>query len=180
MDCTKGLQEERRTEAPRSGFTLVELLIVVILLGVLVAAVVPQFTDHTNDARVAAMEHDLLQLRQAIEAYYQQHGSYPGATDPATGAAPASDPSAAFLAQLTQYTDVRGVVSPIRSEIFRHGPYLRSSTLPANPFRGDNTLVADAGTSSLTADLYDGTSAWKVAVRLGKLIANDSPENARR
>jgi len=172
--------ERARGRITVAGFTLVELMIVVLVLGILAAVVVPQFTGHTSDARLATVDHDLAEIRQAIELYYQQHGAYPGEVDPASGAAPASNPEAAFVAQLTQFTRRDGVVSPSRTAEFRYGPYLRSQKLPVNPFRGDNTLAADAGATNLSANLYDGTSAWKFAVPTGRFIANSAPEHSER
>jgi general secretion pathway protein G len=163
-----------------TGFTLVELMIVVIVLGIMAAIVIPQFTDHTSDARLATVDHDLNEIRQAIELYYQQHGNYPGAVDPASGMVPASNPETAFVTQLTQFTDRRGVVSSTRTAEFRYGPYLRTQSMPVNPFSGDNTLTAAVGSTSLSTDLYDGTSAWKFALPTGRFIANSAPDHAER
>ena len=63
----------------RSGFTLVEILIVVIILGVLAAVAIPQFTSSTDDAKTSALDMTLSELRNAIELYFHQHGgTYPG------------------------------------------------------------------------------------------------------
>jgi len=163
------------------GFTLVELLVVVIILGILAAVVVPQFTDHTNDARLASLDTNLAELRGAIELYYHQHNwSYPGQVDAGSGAQVAPNPDVTFQKQLTLYTDVAGNTSPTKSDAFKLGPYLRKEELPTNPFKGDNSLVADTGTNSLATDLYDGSSAWKFAVLIGKFIANDSAQHSQR
>ena len=62
------------------GFTLVELLIVVIILAILAAIVIPQFSSSTTDANEAALDSNLNALRSAIELYKAQHnGVYPGA-----------------------------------------------------------------------------------------------------
>ncbi|MFK7816701.1 MAG: prepilin-type N-terminal cleavage/methylation domain-containing protein, partial [Gammaproteobacteria bacterium] len=45
------------------GFTLVELLIVVIILAILAAIIVPQFSASTNDAKAAALQSNLANLR---------------------------------------------------------------------------------------------------------------------
>ena len=60
------------------GFTLVELLIVVIVLAILAAIVVPQFSAASNDAKLRALDTTLANMRAAIDLYYQQHGKYPG------------------------------------------------------------------------------------------------------
>jgi len=59
----------------QSGFTLVELLIVAIILAILAAIVVPQFASSTDDARDSALRSNLSGIRGAIDLYTQQHGS---------------------------------------------------------------------------------------------------------
>ncbi|MFK7894480.1 MAG: type II secretion system protein [Myxococcota bacterium] len=63
----------------RSAFTLVELLIVVIILGILASVAVSQFSDSSDDAKQIALKTNLGILRDAIERYYVDHGHYPGA-----------------------------------------------------------------------------------------------------
>ena len=60
------------------GVTLVELLIVTIILAILAAIVVPQFTATTDDARASAFVSNLAAMRAAVDLYRQQHGAYPG------------------------------------------------------------------------------------------------------
>jgi len=63
----------------RTGFTLVELLIVVAILGILAAVVVPQFQDYTEKAKESAAKDNLRILRNAIELYANDHdGVAPG------------------------------------------------------------------------------------------------------
>src|SRR5918993_605544 len=63
----------------QAGFTLVELLIVVIILAVLAAIIVPQFSSATIDAQESALDANLARLRSSIELFQAQHGGvYPG------------------------------------------------------------------------------------------------------
>jgi general secretion pathway protein G len=58
----------------KRGFTLVEILIVVIILGILAAIVIPQFTNASQDARKSSLVSQLQTLRSQIELYKLQHG----------------------------------------------------------------------------------------------------------
>ncbi len=53
----------------QKGFTLVEILIVVVILGILAAIVIPQFTDASVDAKTARIRTDLQTMRSQIELY---------------------------------------------------------------------------------------------------------------
>jgi general secretion pathway protein G len=56
-----------------SGFTLVEILIVVIILGILAAIVIPQFTNASQDARKNSLVSQLQTIRSQLELYKMQH-----------------------------------------------------------------------------------------------------------
>ncbi|MBC24315.1 MAG: hypothetical protein CMJ32_10425 [Phycisphaerae bacterium] len=77
-----------RSKAPR-GFTLIEILIVVVILGILAAIVIPQFTDAAQDANVSSARSQLQSMRSQIELYrVQNNGQMPGASSGSNGAAP--------------------------------------------------------------------------------------------
>ena len=61
----------------KSGFTLVEILIVVIILGILAAIVIPQFAGASQDARTSNLRSQLQTLRSQIELFKLQHGDAP-------------------------------------------------------------------------------------------------------
>lgn len=61
----------------RNAFTLIEVLIVVVILAVLAATIIPQFSDSTTDAKQSVMEFDLRTLRSQIELYKAHAGDYP-------------------------------------------------------------------------------------------------------
>lgn len=65
----------------QSAFTLVEILIVVVILGILAAIVVPQYSTATQDAKVQATVDQLVKLRQALGVYYVRNNAvFPSVT----------------------------------------------------------------------------------------------------
>ncbi|MAD19841.1 MAG: hypothetical protein CMJ52_06415 [Planctomycetaceae bacterium] len=71
----------RRPSSARtaSGFTLIEILIVVVILGILAAIVIPQFASAQSSARATAMRSQLGTVRSQIAAWQvQNHGRVPG------------------------------------------------------------------------------------------------------
>jgi len=66
--------------AVKRGFTLVEILIVVIILGILAAIVIPQFTEASSEARVSNLMTNLQTIRSQLLLYKTQHKeAYPAA-----------------------------------------------------------------------------------------------------
>ena len=61
----------------RSGFSLIELLLVLVILAVLAAVVVPKFTNRTEQARVTAARTDISMLDTALDAYEIDNGRFP-------------------------------------------------------------------------------------------------------
>lgn len=74
-----------RNRGRNRAFTLVEILIVVVILGILAAIVVPQFTNAANDARGGNLTTQLQTLNNQIELYAaRNNGQYPDFTDETT------------------------------------------------------------------------------------------------
>ena len=59
------------------GFTLVELVIVIVIIGILAAIAVPKFTDTSESAKLATMQASLAAMRAAINMSYAKNAAYP-------------------------------------------------------------------------------------------------------
>jgi general secretion pathway protein G len=172
----------KRTAA--RGFTLIELLIVVIILAIIAAIAIPQFTNNTDDARVAALDSNLAAVRAALEQYRIQHTGnvYPGAVA-ATGATctvgAAVTPAAAgskeaMDAQLTGYSNAAGQVCTGPTPGYTFGPYLRQG-LPADPITGTRTVVVTSAGAPLAPAA--ATGGWAYDTMTGQFVVNsNAPE----
>lgn len=136
----------------RYAFTLVELLIVVIILGILAAVVIPQFSDASTDTKFSSLGTNLATIRGQIELYKLQHnGVYPLL--------------ASFTDQMTKKTNVGGTTS---GGDVKFGPYLQR--IPNNPFTNTNDVSSTVST--------DGTKAWYYVETTGQFNANDGGTTA--
>lgn len=59
------------------GFTLIEIMVVITILGILAALIVPRVVGRTDDAKVAAARQDISSIMQALKLYRLDNGRYP-------------------------------------------------------------------------------------------------------
>jgi general secretion pathway protein G len=146
----------------KRGFSLVELMIVVAVLGILAAIVVPQFQSHTTEARGAAAKNNLHILRAAIELYAAQHNDVPPGYP---GGEPSGSPDpAVFVSQLIKSTNESGHVAAIGTAGYPFGPYI--SEPAENPFNDKFILLMVGNSESLPAEATGGFGwIYKAATR---------------
>ncbi len=123
----------------KKGFTLVEILIVVVILGILAAIVIPQFTNASTTARAGSLQSQLQTIRAQLELYRVQHNDiYPN-----------------MIADGNVWTDLTVAAGGF-------GPYLQAA--PINPF----TNTSDMSAAGNTAWRYtDATGVLLAAIPQG-------------
>lgn len=137
----------------RRGFTLVELLIVIIIIAVLAAVAIPKFANSSTRSKEAALRAELRLLRNAVELFKNDTGCYPTSLSHMTvEAGSASVPATG--------KDSAGNDKAIVAADFR-GPYV--STISKDPISGNAfTYSTTAGTvgkiTAPTGTASDGTN----------------------
>jgi prepilin-type N-terminal cleavage/methylation domain-containing protein len=141
------------TARRHQGFTLVEILIVVVIMAVLAATIIPQFTDSAQDAKANTALFNLHTLRSQVEMYKSQHD----------GVAPTT------LDLLTVKTNRAGTTSTSDGALV-YGPYIHE--VPANPMvdSGVADVVKAPGANPPTAAEAD--AGWLYAAATGEVWIN--------
>jgi prepilin-type N-terminal cleavage/methylation domain-containing protein len=134
------------------GFTLVEVLIVVSILGIMAAIVVPQYSSTTAEAQLAALRSNLHVVRKQLELYKIHHnGVWPAAV---------GETSADFTRRMVTKTDAGGAPGT------KYGPYLERT--PINKYNGRATVrIGDAAAGA-------GTDGWRFDPLSGEFQADDN------
>jgi len=161
------------SQKPKKAFSMVELVIVIVILGIIAAVAIPRISSGSKNAGESALKANLASLRNAIDWYYGEHNtSYPGAKTDGTNAA---DTPEAFVNQLIQYSKQDGTVSVDKDAAFPYGPYIRI-TFPALPVglnAGKKTITVVNQVTPLVATPGNGTG-WVYNTATGEIIANSS------
>jgi general secretion pathway protein G len=124
----------------RSGFTLVEILIVVVILGILAAIVIPQFTEASGEAKMSSLCTDLQSVRSQLELYKIQHNDcLPGQSNVADGGTHTG--TSGFLNGLIGYTNIDGETVAQDDPNTVYGPYLQK--IPTNQFNDKSSIAMD-------------------------------------
>jgi len=132
------------------GFTLVEILIVVIILGILAAIVIPQFTNASQDARKSSLASQLQTLRSQIELYKLQHGD--ALPDLVTSWAP-----------MTTVVAYQGT---------NFGPYMQAT--PVNPLNNSSVVINSAAAPGATVAACGFIYDYAAGAGSGHIYGTDS------
>jgi len=141
----------------RCGFTLVEILVVITILGVLAAIVIPQYCSSKNEAQVACLCSNLHVVRKQIELYKIHHnGAWPAAV---------GEMSTDFARRMIAKTDGSG------AEGAQFGPYL--GRVPVNDFNNRCTVRVGGAVAGANTD------GWRFDPLTGEFQADDNFDGNR-
>jgi general secretion pathway protein G len=155
IDLTGKEEEFMNANSRRNAFTLIEVLIVVIIMALLAATIIPQFSSSTLDAKKSSLNFNLHTMRSLIEMYKVHHNGTP--------------PSLAkFADQMSKPTDVAGATT---GSNLIYGPYLQGK-IPANPFNNKSNLVEYTTTTDPTGVSGDG--GWLYNETTGGFFPNNA------
>ncbi len=140
----------------RQKFSIGEICIVVVILGIMSAVVVPQFSRASNQARLSELMGDLQTMRAQLELYKIQHNNrLPGQNVQAGPINPQR-----FIEDLTTHKDGMG-------------PYLKK--IPKNVFNGMGTIMFVNNARAIP--LPSSGTGWWLNSATGEFRANDSKMN---
>jgi prepilin-type N-terminal cleavage/methylation domain-containing protein len=149
----------------RRGFTLIEVMIVAIIITVMAATILPQFSSSARDAKWSSLKFNLRSVRSQLERYKENHqGVYPPAAS-----------SGDLVGQLTNKTDSTAALNASGA----CGPYLEGG-LPANPFNDSASVAIIRGDTPPSA-ATGSSDGWQYNPARGWFYPNNSEyfQNAR-
>lgn len=165
------------------GFTLIEILMVVLVVGILAAVAIPQFVDFSGDAKNAATQSALSTLRGSIATQYAHMKLR-------CGAGPGIFPTVAQL-NANDITNGANPCTTAEVSVVADRKFVTSSALPDNPWGGGavrNTVAACAGAATgcnkTDATACDGnaytaaSTGWCYNVATGEIWANSANNGA--
>jgi general secretion pathway protein G len=158
------LQHKGPNPMHAKGFTLVELMIVVAILGILGAVVMPVYQGHASEAKVSAAKSNLHAMRSQIQLYKMQHGGVP------PGYAFGAGVTEGILAEQfvgTSTFDGATSASKIPTDPFLYGPYLLQ--IPPNTFNEKSNI---AYSTDFAADVGVKDSGWLYNRTTGQIGLN--------
>ena len=146
----------------RRGFTLVEILIVVVVLGILAAMVIPQFSAASEDAMESQLRSNIRLIRSQIMLYQVEHnGRLPHLNEQGKLS------HALVMDRLLSKTDAKGAIAAAG----KYGPYLNK--WPANPFAEDG-VATQIMPGRTPGPLRNGKTGWYYCTATGVVSANST------
>jgi general secretion pathway protein G len=171
---TNGRGRGTRPAGRRTGFTLIEILIVVVILGIIASIVIPQFSNAAHVARENTLKDELRYLRTQIVVFKAQHRDvapgYPGGN---IKAAPTWE---LFQTQMTQYSNDKCATSVTGSTAYPLGPYLQR--VPANPLTSISKVFMVGNGQPMPTTFQGAEYGWIYKAETQEIVANSADKDA--
>jgi len=161
------------------GFTLIEILIAVAILGILAAIIIPEFQGHIQQAKEAAAKESLRLFRETIERYAAEHNDVPPGYS--NGDTSSSPNALHLLNQLVwKSTNASGQIADIGTAGYPYGPYL--PVIPTNPFNGNRSVVVLGNLTDFPTTALTLTYGWiyKPATREVRINTDGTDSEGKR
>jgi general secretion pathway protein G len=101
----------RRSRADEAGFTLVEMLVVITIIGMIMALVGPRVLNYLSESRVKAAKIQIQSFSSALDLFYLDAGRFPSSSE-----------------------GLAALVRPVSGASAWNGPYLKGATVPNDPW----------------------------------------------
>src|ERR1700761_7133297 len=108
---TKGRRPKRRANPGEQGFTLVEMLVVITIIGLIMSLVGPRVLNYLSESKVKAARIQIQSFSSALDLFYLDAGRYPSSAE-----------------------GLGALVRPTGGTAAWNGPYLKGATVPNDPW----------------------------------------------
>ena len=152
----------------KKGFTLIEVILVVTILGILAAVVLPTFSDQTAVAKEAAAKSNLMTIRSQIELYKLQHNGFPPGYLNSALTSDLNLLESQFIG--TSAVTGQAIAGTVPSSPFLYGPYLKK--IPKNPFNNKSNIAIVLQATAFSSAVNGTSSGWLYKRETGEFVIN--------
>ncbi|WP_321328109.1 type II secretion system protein [uncultured Ilyobacter sp.] len=148
----------------KRGFTLIELMVVIAIIGLLAAIALPKFSDVTSQAKVANVQGNLSTLRTSIGMYFAKTDAYPDLVT--SGVAASANEGGSLLATFTDFYNKSAMPETPATTTIAASNSVDTGTVSGNDVTtdaADGGWAYDLTTGAIRADFDDDAYGQDIA-----------------